>query len=237
MNMTKQLEILLVDDHMMVRDGLSLMLESQTEKFEFTIHEADSAEEAVLMTEAHDYDVIIMDYNLPRMSGAEATRSILRAKPLTKVIALSNSDEYANVNHMMTCGAKGFILKNIGPQELIKAIDTVLNDEFYYSNEVAIKLISHKEPDQDKNAFAPKTKFIPKNKDIFSRRELQVLELIIQGLTNEQIAVRLNLRKRTIDSHRQHMLDKVNVSNTAELLMFAMENNLIKKISPSGSSL
>jgi DNA-binding NarL/FixJ family response regulator len=121
---TMTCKILIVDDHKMVRDGIRYMLESQTKKFNFLVDEAETGAEGVDKALASEYDVIIMDYQLPVFDGLEATKRIIASAPETKILALSNYDEYTYIQNIIQAGAKGFVLKNIGPDELVNAIDT-----------------------------------------------------------------------------------------------------------------
>lgn len=221
----EQIKILIVDDHRMVRDGLRSMLESQEKKYRFIIDEAESAEEGLDRANRGSYDVIIMDYQLPKMNGSEATKAILEFNKDTKILALSNYDEYMYITNILKAGARGFVLKNIGPDELINAIETIISGKNYYSNDVAIRLIN---PMND-NGYMPLNLNERENKlNLLSKREIEILKLIACEFTNEEIANKLFISKRTVDTHRQNLLNKLNVKNTAGLVKHALELNIME---------
>lgn len=219
--MTKDIEtikLLIVDDHQMVRDGIRIMLESQNKKYSFIIAETENGEDAVKKILQHRYDIVLMDYQLPKMTGAETVEKILLYRPKTKILALSNYDEVTYVTNMLNAGARGYILKNIEPAELLTAIKTILNDKPYYSNEVAVKLIENekikvKPPDPDRLGL--------------TKMQLLILKMIAQEMSNDEIAVTLNIAKRTVDSHRQNLLVKLKVKNTVGLVKAAYLLKLI----------
>lgn len=220
----KSIRILTVDDHFLVRDGLKIMLESQTMKHRFIVDEAENAEQGIKKALKKNYDLIIMDYEMPGMNGAEAVKKIMQKKPLSNILALSTYDENAHITSMLKAGAKGYVLKNIGPDELIKAIETILSGKKYYSNDVAIKLIKVEEDSQ---------KYKMKKKKIFGKklslREKDVLRLIGNEYTNEEIAKELLVGKRTVEYYRENLLVKLKVKNTAGLIKKAMEIGIIQQ--------
>ncbi len=224
--MEKKIRILIVDDHKMVRDGIRSMLESQEKKYKFILEEAENGEEGVEKAKKAYYDVIIMDYQLPIMNGVDATRTIMAHNPEMRVLALSNYDEYMYIDNMMKSGARGFVLKNIGPEEIIHAIETLMNGKNYYSNDVAVKLISF-DPDHLQVARLLRQK--RDKTEMLSKRELEILKLIATEYTNEEIANRLFISKRTVDTHRQNLMKKLNVKNTAGLVKFAFELKILEQ--------
>jgi DNA-binding NarL/FixJ family response regulator len=211
------IKLLIVDDHQMVRDGIRVMLESLS-KYSFIITEAEDGEEAIKKIIQHRYDIVLIDYQLPKMTGAQTVENILTYKPDTIVLALSNYDEVTYITHMLQAGAKGYILKNIEPAQLLTAIKTVMDGKPFYSNEVAIKLIEKE-----------KINVKPNKKDKFglSERELLILKMIAEEMSNDEIAKSLFVAKRTVDSHRQNLLAKLNAKNTVGLVKAAYLLNLI----------
>jgi DNA-binding NarL/FixJ family response regulator len=210
------IKLLIVDDHQLIRDGIRAMLESQKKKYTFIITEAENGEDAIKKILHHKYDIVLIDYQLPKITGPEAVEKILLYKPDTKIIALSNYDEVTYISNMLRAGAKGYILKNVEPAELLVAIQTVLNNKPYYSSEVAVKLIEgEKAPAETSDNFG------------LSKKELIVLKMIAEEMSNDEIAKKLNVAKRTVDSHRQNMLHKLNAKNTAGLVKAAYKLKLI----------
>lgn len=210
--------ILIVDDHPVVRSGLLAMLAAFKKELNLAVAEAESGEKALRYLEGHDADLVIVDYSMEGISGAETIRRILRFKPETKVLAISHHNEYAAISAMMEAGALGYVLKSIQPAQLLTAIKTVLAGKKYFCNEAALVMIAATE---DKGS---------RNIDLYrvSERELEVLLLIGQGMTNQEIADKLFVTRRTIDTHRQNLLKKMKVKNTAALVRMAVELNLLK---------
>ena len=214
----KIIRLLIVDDHQMVRDGIRVMLESKENFLQFEIDEAENGEIAIRKILKKDFDIVLIDYQLPGMSGTETLQKIRLYKKDIKVLALSNHDEYSYVKSMVNEGANGYILKNIDPSQLIHAIQSVLAGSSYYSNEVALKLI-----DSARNADKAPNKAMSG----LTKRELEVLKMIALEMTNDEIAKALFISKRTVDTHRQNLINKLNVKNTAGLIKAAYGMELI----------
>lgn len=215
----KKIKILIVDDQWMIRDGLSSFLKKQHEQYIFLTAEAENGAEAVAKVKKSDYDIVLMDYQMPKLNGAEATKVIVDYKPELPVLALSNYNEPEYVKNMLEAGAKGYMIKNIGNDELIKAVIIVLNGGSYFSNEIDLKWIT------DKNNSV-QTKTTPSGKEL-CEREISVLKLISEEHTSRGIADILHLSKRTIDKYRRQLLAKMEVRNVAGLLKRARELKLL----------
>lgn len=211
--------VLIIDDHKMVRDGLKVMLASLNKCIPFKVFEAENGEDAVKKINRQHFDLVIIDYQMPGMSGADIIYRILRFKPEMKILALSNYDELPYIQSMMDAGARGYVLKNIEPAEMLNAIKTILAGRIYYCSEVAVKLINWGDE--------KKAKTIQANK-ILTRREIDVLQMIALEMTNEEIAQRLFVSKRTIDTHRQNLINKLQVKNTAGLVRAALKLSLLE---------
>lgn len=209
-NEIRRIKLLLVDDHQMVRDGIRVMLESQNSIFSFEITEAENGEEALKKVWYNSYDIVLIDYQLPKMTGADTVKQVLLYSPNTKILALSNYDEVTYINNMLNAGVNGYILKNVEPAELIAAIKTVLDSKLYYSNEVALKLLESK-----------KSMVVIEDKFGLTERETEILKMIAQEMSNDEIAKSLHLAKRTVDSHRQNLLRKLHAKNTVGLVKAA----------------
>jgi len=212
------LRVLLIDDHKMVRDGLRMMLGSLKKSLQFDIDEAESGEEALKKVSRNNYRLIIIDYHMPGISGAETVTRILRYRHDVKILALSNYDELPYVQGMIDAGAHGYVLKNIEPAQLLLAIRTILEGKVYYSNEVATKIIEGQQKEMVTNDGGVRD---------LTKREIEVLKLIAMEMTNEEIAEKLVIGKRTVDAHRQNLLNKLHVKNTVGLVKFAFKSNLI----------
>ncbi|HEX7905443.1 MAG TPA: response regulator transcription factor [Chitinophagaceae bacterium] len=214
----KIIRLLIIDDHQMVRDGIRVMLESREDFLRFEIDEAENGEIAIQKILKKNFDIVLIDYQLPGMTGTEILQKIRLYRDDIKVLALSNYDELSYVKSMIHEGANGYILKNIDPSQLINAIQSVLAGTPYYSNEVALKLI-----DSAKNVDPPENI----QKGVLTKREQEVLKMIALEMTNDEIAKSLFISKRTVDTHRQNLLNKLGVKNTAGLIKAAYEFRLL----------
>jgi DNA-binding NarL/FixJ family response regulator len=148
--------------------------------------------------------------------------------PDLKVLGLSNYDEYVYALDMLKAGAKGYVLKNVDAADLLSAIEQIMEGKVYYSNEIANKLINHKLKQLLLEDESAATYALQENQESpLSSRELQIIKLIANQLTNEEIADKLSLSKRTVDNHRQNMLNKLQLRNTAGLVTYAFQHGLL----------
>jgi DNA-binding NarL/FixJ family response regulator len=216
----QKIRILLVDDHKIIRDGIRSLLQLEP-KFEIA-GEADNGQTAVELTGTLLPDLVIMDVNMPVMDGITATRIITEKYPRVRVLVLTMTSEQEHIKSMIEAGATGYILKNSGQEELISAIETILKDENYFSDEVKDAIMQNMVQKKTKN-HKISGEPIP-----LTRREKDVLNLIVQEYTNYEIADKLFISVRTVDAHRRNLLEKTGARNTAGLVKFAIENNLFK---------
>lgn len=223
------IHLLIVDDHPIIRDGLRNMLETQKDYADFRVYEAENEKEAIDVVANNPIDCVIMDFQLPDKKGHEITESILEINPNLKVLGLSNYDEYAYALDMLKAGARGYVLKNVGIKDLISAIEQIMEGKVYYSNDIANKLINHKLKQLliEEESSASKHYGNSEEESVLSNRERQIIRLIAGELTNEEIAQKLSLSKRTVDNHRQNMLNKLQLRNTAGLVRYAYQHGLI----------
>jgi DNA-binding NarL/FixJ family response regulator len=221
MTTTTDVNVLIADDHKMIRDGLRLMLSLQNKKMNFFISEANDGAEAISMAIRKDFDVILMDYKMPKFSGDNAAQRILMHKPASKVIMLSNYDERAFVQNSVRSGAMGYLLKDVNTDELVTAINTVMHGETYFATAIHDKL-----PGTPSKENEVDFKRMSKQLGI-SEREVEVLLLISDEMTNEEIGLKLKISKRTVDTHRQNLLFKLKVKNTAGLVKYVYSNRLM----------
>jgi DNA-binding NarL/FixJ family response regulator len=216
------IKILIVDDHELVREGVRLLLESLPH-MQVSIDEASNGSEAIRKCNGRHYDVILMDIRMPGIDGITATAEILK-KSDTKIVGLTMHAEEAFAEKMLQAGAKGYILKNAGSGELEKAINRVMQGGLYFSSDISNRLLERRE--RDKMTRKPRLEKRPEYA-LLSGREKEILKMIADQYTNDQIASELNLSKRTVDSHRRNIMMKLNVKNTAGLIKSAMEMNLL----------
>ena len=209
------INLLIVDDHRMITDGLAQLLKE--EKAIGEIHTAKNGQIAVNLALSLDIHVIIMDINMPEMNGAEATRIIKQEKPGIRIIVVSMLSDPAVVNRLLKLGADAFINKDAGKAELVRAIDKVIQGEKYVSPEISMSLIKHLSEARD----------VSNNDRHLTKRELEIIGHIVNGLTNVEIAEKLFLSSVTVDTHRKNILAKLSLKNTASLVRYAMENKLV----------
>lgn len=206
--------VYIVDDHQMVVNGLVSMLETEI-TFEITGF-ALNAEDALTFAAKNHIDIALVDINLPKMDGVDLCKALLKAQPMTRVIALSSFNDASFIKRMMQNGAKGYLLKNTSGEELIAAIKTVALGEEYLSRAVQNTLVSS-------SLGKAQTSFIPK----ITRREKEVLTLITEELTTKEIAEKLFISVATVETHRLHLLSKLGAKNTAGLVKIAIQKGLI----------
>ena len=208
--MYNPIKVYIVDDHQLVIEGLkSLLINEQNIDI---VGSATSAEQCLEYFNNHSADVILMDISLPDKSGIDLCKIISEKNPNIKIIALSTFTEGTYVRKMMENGASGYLHKNASKLEIIKAIKTVFQGDNYLTPE-AEKALKYETDLQNK---------LPK----LTKREKEVLLLISNGLTNNQISEKLFISIDTVDSHRKNLYSKMNVNNTAMLIKFATENKL-----------
>ena len=221
---TKNVKILVVDDHAIIRDGIKTMLEmGDFDHYNFTIVEASNGEETMSMLKSNAFDIVLMDYQLEEMDGSSLTNVVIKEYPEQQILALSNYDDIEFAANMLKAGARGYMTKNVGPGELLEAITTVLSGKLFYVQHLANELI---EKNILNNGIADRNNDNPAVA-LLSRREIEIIQLICEQLTNEEISKKLFLSKRTIDNHRQNILNKLGMANTAGMVRFAVENGLV----------
>jgi len=204
------IKVFILDDHQVIIEGISSLL--RDEKDVEWMGGSRTPEEMMAFLKRAQPDIILLDVNLPQKSGLDLCREIKEQYPAIEVIGLSTSDQPSIIRKMQENGASGYLLKDAGKHEIIAAIHAVSRGKTFVSFSVA-EVLKKRMPKEG----------LPK----LTRREKEVLELIAEGLTNQEIAARLFLSSTTIDSHRRNMLTKFKVRNVAALIKIAMSNHLI----------
>ena len=211
----------IVDDHKIVRDGVKVMVEDHP-GFDI-VCEAENGKEAIEQCSNHNVDVLIMDITMPVMDGIEATRVIKENHPDIKILALTMLSEDQHIRKMIKAGASGYILKNSGKQELIKAIESIIEGKHYFSNDATQAILQE--------LVTPDVNKVNDDDDVhITDREREVLKLIVNEFTNQEIAEKLFVSVRTIDAHRRNLLQKTGAKNTAGLVKYALKNKLFTNI-------
>jgi DNA-binding NarL/FixJ family response regulator len=210
------MKILLVDDHTLFRNGLKMLLDTLP-GYEVT-GEASNGKEFLEMIRRDHYDIVFLDIEMPEINGIEAAKLAVEINPNLKIITLSMYGDEEYYDQMVDAGAKGFLLKNTNLQEVKTAIDTVMSGGNYFSQELMQNLLRNYKLTKEQKG----------SESELSEREVEILLLISEGLSNQEIGDRLFISKRTVEKHRANILDKTNCKNTAGLIMYAIKNQLIE---------
>ncbi|MEP7266296.1 MAG: response regulator transcription factor [Saprospiraceae bacterium] len=210
-----KIKIILADDHHLVRQGFKALL-SEMNEIEVIGEAADGLELIQLMKSGKKPDVILLDIEMPNMNGIEALKKITHEYFGSKIIMLTMLLDKEIIQEAVACGAKGFIFKNASLTVLIEAIKKVYTGENYFSSEVANILLNKKSGHPDHNQLKK-----------LSDRELEVLKLIAEGFSSPEIGKRLFISARTVDTHRNNLIQKLEVNGIAGLVKFAILNKLV----------
>ncbi len=212
----KNIKVVIVDDHTLFRDGLKLIL-SNSEGIH-VVGEAADGKEFINQVDSFEDVTVLMDIEMPVMNGIETTRLAVERNPAIKIIALTMFEEYEYYYQMIEAGAKGFLLKNSEMDEVIQAIKEVNKGGNYFSKELLLTIVQN----------MSELKSSHNKTDNLSEREIEVLHLICKGFSNQEIADKLFLSKRTVDKHRANILEKTGSRNTASMVMYAIKNKIIR---------
>jgi len=204
------LKVFIIDDHQLIIEGIHSLLDN--EKDIQWLGSAKTPDELMLFLKTQKPDVLLMDINLPQKSGLELCKEVKLKYPAIHIIGLSTSDQPSVIRRMIDNGASGYLLKDASKNEITEALHTVVKGKTYMNFSVAQVL---------------KNNMPAEGLPMLTRREKEVLELIANGLTNQEIADKLFLDVTTINSHRKNMLTKYDVKNTAALVKLALSNHLI----------
>lgn len=211
---SEKISIVLVDDHAIVRQGLRTYLELQPDME--VLGEASNGTEGIAMVRDLLPDVVLMDLVMPNMTGVEATRAITAVAPSTRVIVLTSFSEDEQVFASIKAGAQGYLMKDVLPQELVRAIRTVYRGEAQLDPEIARKLMQE---------FTNPQPVAPKH-DI-TERELEVLRLIAQGKSNKEISEDLVLSEKTVKTHVSNILQKLHLSDRTQAAVYALRQRIV----------
>ncbi len=214
-------KILLVDDHSLFREGIKLLIEN--EGYGQIIAEAENGFQFMELIKTHQPDLVIMDIEMPVMNGLEATQQAIKLFPTLKILVLTMLNEKSNYIDLVNAGALGFVLKTAGKLEFEKAIKTVMEGGSYFSNSLLRQIIMQ----QHDNAVKPILK-CPADFSTISKREMEVLEQLCNGLTVSEIAEKLFVSPKTIETHRSSLLKKSNTRNTINLVLCAIKNKVVE---------
>ena len=216
----KRITVLLAEDHMIVREGFRKMLELEGD-FEI-VAEAPNGRQAVALARKFHPDVVLMDIAMPLLNGLEATRQVLKALPVTKVIMLSAHSDDAYVKNATESGAVGFLLKQTSAHDVCRAIREVHKGKTFFSPSISRRQdrIHPLSPDRD-GGFSKKAA-------VLTSREMEVLQLIAEGKANKETADELGIGIKTVEKHREHIMQKLDIHDTAGLTRYAISAGIIE---------
>lgn len=212
----KKIRILLVDDHALVREGIRNSL-AHLEHIEMA-GEARDGREALDFLKNHSLDLVIMDISMPAMGGVETTQLIVEKYPEVNVLVLSMHNEESRIREALQAGAMGYILKNTSMKELLLAIETVFEGETYFTPEVSRKIMNQLVKGKDSHENNQLVRL--------TSRETEILKLISEEFTNHEIADKLFISPRTVDTHRRNLIQKLHAKNTAGLVRYAIRHKI-----------
>ena len=210
------IRVILVDDHQIMLQGLRALLDKQPDME--VIAEAGEGRTALRLARDLSPDVIILDVAMPDLNGIEAARMITSEMPEIKIIALSMHSDRRFVVEMLKAGASGYLLKDCALEDLVRAIRVVMANQTYLSPEVAGTVVDEyvrRSPDGDTSAFS-----------VLTVREREVLQLLAEGLSTKNIAARLHVSVKTVETHRQHIMEKLDTHSIADLIKYAVREGI-----------
>jgi two-component system response regulator NreC len=218
---TNKIRILLADDHALIRSGIATLLQGANDLE--VVGEASDGEEAIEKTQLLKPDVVVIDLSMPRLSGIEATKVITRRFPAVHVLVLTMHENEEYVYQILRSGASGYVLKSAGKDELSTAIRAVAKGEKFFSPRVSEIMAEGYVRRADGEAPSSRSE-VP-----LTKREREILALVVQGLTNQQIANMLYISPRTVDTHRTNIMQKLDIHDLANLVRFAIDHGLLTK--------
>jgi DNA-binding NarL/FixJ family response regulator len=214
----KKLRILLADDHTVMRAGLRALLERQPNLE--VVGEAENGRQTVQLSASLRPDVVVMDIGMPILNGIEATKEIVNQLPATAVVILSMYSDESYVMRALKAGARAYLLKDSAAADLISAIDAVSQGKSFFSPKVSRILA-------EDYVRILKQKGAVDSYDLLTSREREILQLLAEGKTNKEVATALNISPYTVETHRSHILGKLNLHTPAELILYAVRKGII----------
>lgn len=214
----KKIRILIADDHGVVRKGLRLQLE-QNDDFE-VVGEASDGREAIAMADGLTPDIIIMDIAMPNLNGIEATNQIVKKNNQVGVIILSMHSDETYLIRTLAAGAKGYLLKENAEVDLDRAVHVVAQGKPFFSPAIANTLLEDYMRQMQQRGLQD-------SYDLLTEREKEILQLLAEGKTNKDVALLLNLSPNTVETHRTHLMQKLGLHSTAEIVLYAVRKRII----------
>lgn len=213
------IKVVIVDDHALLREGLAKILSLESNFL--IVGEANCGDEAIALTRTLKPDVVLMDINMPGLNGIEATKIIKEEMPQVEIIALTIHEDEEYIFELVRAGVSGYILKDIQPEQLIKAIKDVAEGKTAIQPNITAKLLGefNRLSDRKTNMFSC---------DQLTARELEVIKLIAQGMPNKEIASTLYISEKTVKNHITNIFRKLNVEDRTQAALFALKNKIVE---------
>jgi DNA-binding NarL/FixJ family response regulator len=221
-----KLQILVADDHEVVRRGLCALLQSRPD-LEICA-EASNGREAVEKAMQLKPDIVILDIGMPHLSGLEATRQIVKAIPQTKVLVLTLHDSDQVVTEVLSAGARGFLLKSDAARDLLAAVDALKRGKTYFTSKVAAMVLEGYLKGRSPTPA-------PAGRDRLTPREREIVQLLAEGNSTKQVATMLGVSVKTAETHRSNVMRKLQLHSVSELVLYAVRNNLVHVVPPTGT--
>ncbi|SFE15463.1 response regulator transcription factor [Nitrosomonas sp. Nm166] len=213
--MTEPITILLIDDHPVVRTGYRRLLESTPDMN--VVAEAEDGEAGYQLWQVHQPDITILDLNMPGICGFETIHRLMSHDPTARILIFSMLNTITMVHHALKAGARGFISKQSGIGEMIHAVRQVSSGKIYIESELATILAMHAtRKDNYENPF-----------DLLTKREFQIVKLIVEGNSNNEVADKISISPKTVSVHYLNLMRKLNIQNTTQLIRLAINHNII----------
>lgn len=219
---TKRITVLLAEDHTVVRQGLRLILDTSDEIR--VVAEAENGRQAVKLAKELKPDIALLDVAMPLLNGLETVKQLRQDTPKTRVLILSSYDDDRFIDESLASGAAGYLVKHSAANDLIKAIQEVHAGRSFFSPAIQRRLAARMSGGRQGG---------PKISDKLSRREAEVLQLIAEGFANKQIADELSISVKTVEKHRQSMMNKLNIHEVAGLTRYAVTRGLVAQPAPA----
>ncbi len=213
-----KIRVLLADDHAVVRKGLRFLLEKHPGME--VVGEASDGREAVRLAEELKPSVVVMDIGMPQLNGIEATAQIVKRNPQVGVIMLSVHSDETYLLRALSAGARGYLLKDSAEDDLVRAVEVVAGGKPFFSPAISQALL------EDYMRYLQQ-RGLKDSYDLLTDREKEILQLLAEGKTNKEVAALLNLSLYTVETHRSHIMQKLNLHNTAEIVLYAVRKKII----------
>jgi two-component system, NarL family, response regulator NreC len=213
-----KIRILIADDHGIVREGLKFVLQQEPDVE--VVGEAENGRETIRLAERLEPDVIVMDIGMPQLNGIDATAQILRRKPDSKVLILSMHEDEVYLLRALTAGVKGYLVKGSAFSDLPGAVRALMAGKCFFSPSIA-KMLAEEYTRQVQQ------KHLEDSYALLTEREKEILQLLAEGKSNKEVATILDVSPYTVETHRNHFMQKLNLHNTADIVLYAVRKKLI----------